>query len=366
MKKITALVLAATMSLTMLVGCGNKGNDDKGQAVGSEDKVVIKFLGKTFGDKSYWDSAKEGVEKAKEDFADSADIEIIETTADEQRHLSAMYEAVDAGADYIITSDFVDNLKEVAEAYPDVKFITWDEPSFDAMDNIYSIGFQTSEAAFLGGMVAADIAVGSLEGTTEEKRIGFIGGMDETPVIQEFLVGYLQGASHYDESVAFDDSYVGSWSDSAKAKELAFAQFNNSKDDVIFACAGSSGIGAIEAAAETGKYLIGVDADQAELYAGKDERDVFVTSVLKLIGNALYGTIENVLDGNYKSGYEVLGYADGVVDIVKNDLYDKYVSEEGKAKIEAAEEELKAGTIEVKSIMGESQEEISEFINQFK
>lgn len=366
MKKITALVLAAAMSMTMLVGCGSKGNDGNGQAAGAEDKVVIKFLGKAFGDKSYWDNAKEGVEKAKEDFADSADIEIIETTADEQRHLSAMYEAIDDGADYIITADFVDNLKEVAEENPDVKFITWDEPAFDNMDNVYSIGFQTSEAAFLGGMVAADIATGSLEGTGEDKRIGFIGGMDETPVIQEFLVGYLQGAKYYDESVTFDASYVGSWSDSAKAKELAFAQFNNSKDDVIFACAGSSGIGAIEAAAETGKYIIGVDADQSELYAGKDERSVFATSVLKLVGNALYRSIEDALAGNYKSGYEVLGYADGVVDIVKNDLFEKYVSEEGKGKIKAAEDELKAGTIEVKSIMGKSQEEITEFINQFK
>lgn len=365
MKKIMSLVLAAAMSMTMLVGCGSKSGNENEEASGSDDKVVIKFLGKSFGDKSYWDSAKEGVERAQKDFADKADIEIIETTADEQRHLSAMYEAVDAGADYIITADFLDNLKEVAEENPDVKFITWDEPIED-VDNIYSIGFKTSEAAFLGGMVAADIASGNLEGTSEEKRIGFIGGMDETPVIQEFLAGYLQGAKYYDESIGFDASYVGSWSDSAKAKELAFAQFNNSNDDIIFACAGSSGIGAIEAAAETGRYIIGVDADQSQLYEGKDERNVFATSVLKLIGNALYGAIEDAIAGNYESGYEVLGYADGVVDIVKNDLYDKYVSEEGKAKIEAAQEELKAGTLEVESIMGKSQEEISEFINQFK
>lgn len=364
MKKITALVLTATMSITMLVGCGSKGSED-GQVSGSKDKVVVKFLGKTFGDKSYWDSAKEGVERAKVDFADKADIEIIETTSDEQRHLSAMYEAVDQGADYIITADFIDNLMEVAEANPDVNFITWDEPIKD-VDNIYSVGFQTSEAAFLGGIVAADIASSGLEGTSEENRIGFIGGLDETPVIQEFLVGYLQGAKFYDESVKFDDSYVGSWSDSAKAKELAFAQFNNSKADIIFACAGSSGIGAIEAAAEAGKYIVGVDADQSELFAGKDERKVFATSVLKLVGNALYGAIEDAINGNYTSGYEVLGYADGVVGIVKNDLYEQYVSEAGKAKIKEAEEGLEAGSIEVKSIIGKSQKEITEFINQFK
>lgn len=64
MKKITALVLAAAMSMTMLVGCGSKGNGD-GKPSGSDEKVVVKFLGKAFGDKSYWDSAKEGVERAK-------------------------------------------------------------------------------------------------------------------------------------------------------------------------------------------------------------------------------------------------------------------------------------------------------------
>lgn len=349
MKKLLSILLASVMCVGMLASCSSSSEATTDE---SEDKLVVRFLGAQFGDKSYWDSAKAGMEQAQIDFADVADIEIIETTSDEQKHLSAMYECADMGADVIITAEFVDNLLEVAEQYPDIMFITWDEPITD-VDNIYSVGFKTSEGAFFGGMIAADVSASG--------SVGFIGGMDETPTIQEFLAGYMQGAKYYDDSITISSSYVGSWSDSAKAKELAFVQYANA--DIVFACAGSSSVGVIEAAYEEGKFVLGVDADQSALYEGKDEQASIVSSVLKRMDNVLYDAIADILDGNFESGYEILGFAEGAVGIVKDDFYEEYVSEEGKAMIEAAEAALSSGEIEVQSILNMSQEEIMAYFD---
>ena len=78
-----------------------------------------------------------------------------------------MYEAADAGADLIITaSDFKDNLVEVANEYPDIAFTIISENVLDQCenDNTYGVDFATSQAAFLGGIVAADIAAVGAEG----------------------------------------------------------------------------------------------------------------------------------------------------------------------------------------------------------
>lgn len=72
-----------------------------------------------------------------------------------------MYEAADAGADLIITaSDFKDNLVEVANEFPDTAFTIISEDVIDQCENgnVYGVDFATSQAAYLGGIVAADLA----------------------------------------------------------------------------------------------------------------------------------------------------------------------------------------------------------------
>ena len=51
-------------------------------------------------------------------------------------------------------------------------------------------------------------------------------------------------------------SYVGSYVDSATAKDLALTQYANNAD-TVFVAAGPASVGVIEAAAESKKYVIG-------------------------------------------------------------------------------------------------------------
>src|SRR5699024_1561170 len=150
------------------------------------------------------------------------------------------------------------------------------DPSL-GLDNVYSIVYKANEAALLGGYVAAK--------ASEENVIGFLGGMDQ-PVINDFLLGYIQGATLADENTKVATTYVGSYTDSSKGIELSVALFYEGAD-VFFNVAGGSGVGLIEAAVEQNNQVFGVDSDQALMYKELGNvtfADVIPTSVLKNVG----------------------------------------------------------------------------------
>lgn len=383
MKKILSLILVFMLLLSVLVGCGNsntttpegqkdgekkqeKTKDDDAKA---EKKQIYLFI-KNRGDLSYWDSMAEGGDRAAVDFADRADVHVIETTADIQANLTAMYEAADAGADLIMTAggDYRDNFIEVANKYPEIAMVVMGDNIVDKADNIYGFDFQTSQASFLAGIAAADVASQGIEGTSGSKTVGFIGGMDESIVIQEFFLGYIQGAKYYDPEITVLSNYVGGWNDPETARTQAITQYNDGKADVIFACAGGSGNGVHTAAAEAKKYVIGVDSDQSLMY--KNDPDIqsrFVTSVLKLNNNAVYNTIKRFLDeGTLPFGtYDILGLEMEAVGIVINDLFNSYVSDKGKEMIENAKKGIADGSIEVVGALGKEQAEIKSLIEKY-
>ena len=160
MKKLLALLLTGAMAVGMLAGCGSSDSstdkaEDSTEAADSTDeaaaddgeKAEIYVFIKNRGDLSYWDSMAEGGDRAATELADKANIHVIETTADLQANLTAMYEAADAGADLIITaSDFKDNLVEIANEYPDLATVILNENVLDQAENgnMYGVDFSVS------------------------------------------------------------------------------------------------------------------------------------------------------------------------------------------------------------------------------
>ncbi|MHA2095630.1 MAG: BMP family lipoprotein, partial [Candidatus Hodarchaeales archaeon] len=97
-------------------------------------------------------------------------------------------------------------------------------------------------------------------------------------------------------------------------------------NDIVFAAAGGTGIGVMQAANETaGAYAIGVDSDQDYLYEGK-----VLCSMLKLVEEAVYSSVKAKMDGTWTAGKSELGIAEGGVGIspmtftseIKNGYYD--------------------------------------------
>lgn len=357
MKKLIKFLFAGFLATT-LVACAGGGDDtgDDGAANG-DGGIDVALLVSHQGDLSFNDSAIRGMEEAEADF-DEINYSLIEWGDDPSDLEPTMLDASETAYDIIIgPSDYQGLFEEYASEFPDITYILFDEEvDYDAadVDNVYSIVYSANEASFLGGFMSARIS--------ETGVLGFLGG-EEGPIINDFLVGYIEGALEADPDIKVATSYVGSWNDSSKGKELSLAMINQ-EADILFGVAGGSGVGAFEAALEKDIYTLGVDSDQALIYEDQDKLDyaeIIPTSVLKNVDNSLYRAMELYIDDELPVGEtETLGLEEGGVGLAQNDYYEELVPEDVREEIEELEEKISSGELEVDSVYGKSTEELNE------
>ena len=302
---------------------------------------VALVLHGTLGDKSFFDSAAAGVEKAVAELP--VEVKIIEAGYDRSRWQPALADAVDTGFDVVIagTFDMTGFVVELAPEYPDTKFIVFDDaPDFSTgcCANVLALQYQTSSAGYLAGYAAAKLSTSGVLGT--------IIGM-EFPTVTDFKVGFDEGAKVANPDITILNAVAGTFSDPAKGKEIALAQLAQGAD-VIFPIAGGTGIGALQAVRDAGKLAVGVDSDQATIFAATDQAqaDVIFTSVEKKVGDSLFLALQQTLDGTAAYGTAVLlGLPEGAVGISKNAYYEKLVPAEVRAEVDDLEAKINSGEI---------------------
>ena len=367
-KKILSLLLAIGLSATFLVGCG-AGSED---TASNSDKVNVKLLVTgALGDKSINDSANAGVEKIKEQFGDKVDIEVVEMGFDQTKFEPALVDAAESDADVIITGqwDMKEHVENTAELYPDKKFLVYDtDVNYDEynLENVYSMTYKQNEAGFLAGTLAALVTTSDMELANEEKIIGFVGARDTSAVINDFLVGYIEGAKFVDKDIKVEVAYVGSFTDTAKAKELTLAQYSNGAD-VVFTSAGPASAGSVEAARDSKKYVIGVDSDQALAYEGKEEQKYIISSALKNIDNSLVDAMDAYLNESLEfNTHSILGIKEDAVGLAENDIYTSLVNEDIRTKVSEITTQLKEDKVKVSTALGMEESKLKEIIKNAK
>ena len=367
MKKFIALALALAMSLS-LAACGSKGGSSSSAASGSASasgsgesgKVynVCNLVNGNLGDKSFFDSAEAGLEQLQADGRITLrTIQMGGTDEDKPSWLSNLYEVSESGEyDLIVcgTYQMPDYLKEVASQYPDQKYLIYDDNTYvGANDNVVNVTFKQNDLGYLMGVFAACMTTDTnVNNINPDAVLGFVGGVD-SPVINDFLYGFIVGAQSVNPDVKIDTRYTNDYVDTAIAKEYGLSMINDNKCDIIWGVAGNAGNGAAEAALETGKaWVLGGDSDQ-ELAVSSDLAAITLTSGLKNIGNALIWFFDQLDEGNTYWGQEVnLGIAEGGVGIVTDKNYDKYASDETKAAVEAAQQAILDGSVTVPTAIG--------------
>ncbi|MGC8787962.1 MAG: BMP family lipoprotein, partial [Anaerolineae bacterium] len=208
--------------------------------------------------------------------------------------------------------------------------------------------YKQNEGSYLAGVYAAMMTQKPLPGMNDKKIIGVIGGMD-IPVINDFIVGYKQGARDVDPETQVIVQYSGGWNDPAKGKEITLAMYEQGAD-IVFNVAGGTGMGIFEAAEEQNHYAIGVDSDQAIIVKDTDPQQAerILTSMLKNVDNSLFRALKLHLEGKLVYGQaEYLGIAEGGVGLAKNEYYEKYTPADVKARVEQAEKDILEGKIKV-------------------
>ena len=361
MKKFLALCLALIMVLS-LAACGEKTPADTDTNTPDDsEKVynVVYLVNGNLGDKSFFDSAQAGLEQLKADGRITLrTIEMGGTDEDQPAWLSNLCEVAESGEyDVVIcgTYQMPDYLKEVATAYPEQKYVIFDDNTYVGENsNVLNLTYKQNDMGYLIGVYAACMTTDTnLPLVNEDAVVGFVGGVD-SPVINDFLIGFIQGAQSVNPDIKIDTRYTNDYVDTAIAKEYGISMINDNHCDIIWGVAGNAGNGAAEAALETGKaYFIGVDSDQ-ELTLSSDLAALTLTSGLKNIGNSLIWVFDELDAGNEHWGTEVtLGLAEGGVGIVTDKNFDKLASAETKAAVEAAQAGVLDGSIVVDSALAE-------------
>ncbi len=349
-KKVSVLVIVVMMvsvSLNVFVG-----------AARADDKLrVVLYLNGTLGDKSFFDSAARGVTMAVDELGIMG--KVIEGGYDSSRWEPDLAQLSEGGWDIIIagTWQLTEFVEKYARMHPDTAFFTYDttvDYSAGDLGNVYSILYSQNEGSFLVGALAAMITTSDLPAANPEKIIGFLGGMD-IPVINDFKVGYTEGAQYIDPEVKVLTSYIDSFSDSAKGKELGLALYDQGVD-IGFNVAGQAGLGLLDAAKNKDRYVLGVDSDQYLLFAESDPEKAawVVTSMLKNVDLSIFRGIKMFKEGTLANGQaEVLGVAENGVGVAQNENFTKLVPEEYRAKIKEIEEKILSGEITVGTAFGE-------------
>ncbi|PIE04163.1 MAG: BMP family ABC transporter substrate-binding protein [Spirochaetales bacterium] len=340
-------------------GClwANGGSDSSGD---SDQLSVILIIPGNLGDKSFFDSANSGMEMIKKELG--AKTKVIEAGTDSTMWEPALYDAIEGNWDIIITgSSMSELLNKVAPDFPEQRFINFDTTISETPANVYAMFYATNDVGFLAGTVAAAITGSNLPlAKKDDAIIGFLGGMD-IPGINDFLVGYIEGALNVNPNVKVLVSYAGDFGDPAKGKELTLVQYKAGAD-VIYNVAGGTGLGLLDAAKAVDAYAIGVDSDQAMLFSETDpeKAEHIVTSTVKQMGQALLRAVRLHQEGKLPYGtYAVQGIVEGGVGLAKNKYYNSIMTSELKAIVDEAEAKIVNGEITVSSAFGMSSEQIN-------
>lgn len=363
MKRSMSLVLALLVIASFLLAACQPAAATEAPAAtadtsGKPGGKVVYVVNGVQGDKSFIDSAVRGIRQAQEEFG--LDVKIIEAGIDPARWEPALVDAA-ANEEYDIlivgSWQMAEFLQKVAPKYPDKKFFIYDVTvDYTACDckNVYSVQYKQNEGSYLAGYYAGLMTQADVEGMNAEKIVGVIGAQP-IPVIDDFIIGYKQGAKDagIDPESGVILQYAGGWNDPAKGKEIALAMYQQGAD-IVFQVAGGTGEGVFKAAQESGRFAIGVDSDQALILkeTNPELANVIVTSMMKNVDNSLYRAFQMHFAGTLPYGsQEVLGVKEGGVGIAYNEYFDKYTPADIKEKLQKAQDDLLAGKIIVDTVL---------------
>lgn len=342
MKKTLFSIFAVTL---MLTGCGTAKNDSAAPAATKaaeatkapetkSSKKIILITPEKIGVNPFFAQEDEGVKKAGKEFG--VNVKTVEST-DASAIEQNLRAAVADNYDLIITSSFEseDALKKVAAENPKKSFAIID--TVVDLPNVRSVVFREHEAAYLLG-AAAGLA-------TKKNVVGMVAALD-IPLIKKYTVGFQEGLKSTNPNAKFIVNYVGSFTDPAKAKELALTQFAQGAD-FIAAASAVGDLGVFEAAKEKGFYTSGQDIDRTVT-----DPEHIVLSQLKGTDSVAYQTVKDFMNGTFKFGAMDYGLKeDGVgLTFVTKESKSKlspFIGQDVVNKVKAIKDDIVAGKVTV-------------------
>lgn len=321
MKKLVVMGLAMAMTAAMVNGVCTQPV----QAADGEGLKVALLLSGAANDQGWNQTAYEGTQKACEKYgyelAYTENLEVADISAAFADYASAGYDVV-IGHGY----EFGDPALEVAETYPDTKFICTEADV--SADNVASYVMACEQTAYVEGIIAAS--------TSESGKLGAIGPIPGDSLVK-IINGYEDGAKSVNLDIEVQTAWTNSFVDTQLAQEAAKAMIDNGVD-VIKHCANACGNGAMTAAVEAGIWCQGDSYDQSSLAP-----DNILDSAIYNLDVVIDTALGSVADGSFEGDVYNLGMADGAVEVLLSDN----LSDDVKATAQDAIDKIVSGELEV-------------------
>jgi len=349
---------SAIVGSTMLAGCSGGGDGDgggtdsdgsDGDGGGSETtNIAIVSSPAGFDDNAFNDLALEGLQTAAEEY----DISINQVEETEQSQYQSVQAELAQSGDYdlivLVSYNHTEALSQNAPEYQDQYWMLIndhvDEP------NVAGYTWANHQMSYLAGVLAGTMTTEELSHddsstTPDSAQVGFVGGVDGS-LINAFERSYVAGAEWVNESIDVNVGYIGNYTDTDTATDIASSQYNDGAD-IVYHAAAAAGRGVFEAAQENGRFAIGVDADQSQTLP--DFQDVILGSAVKYINEGTREVAVGVAEDNWSevSGANTLGLEDEAVDCVIGQAFGDQLPDAVDQNISEAKQAIVDGDIEV-------------------
>jgi basic membrane protein A and related proteins len=294
-------VLGAAAAL-MAAGCGGGGGNETsatttGNSAGSNTTVaLVSDIGK-FNDRSFNQSQKEGLDRAKTDLGVNT---IALQSNSPSDYVPNLTQAVRKKANLIISAGFLlaGDTNTVAKKNPNTHFAITDYDvkgtPFNGRKNVMGLTYAANESGCLVGYLAAEMA----KKQGGKQIIGAVGGL-KIPPVDIWIAGYQYCAKLFNPNIKVLIGYSQDFVASDKCKTVAENQISQGAQ-VLFQVAGGCGLGTLKAADAAGIWGIGVDKDQYN-----DAKRV-LTSGVKRVDNGVFTAIKQVEEGKFEGGGNLL------------------------------------------------------------
>jgi basic membrane lipoprotein Med (substrate-binding protein (PBP1-ABC) superfamily) len=224
--------------------------------------------------------------------------------------------------------EFQDAAAAVAPAFPNTVFITTSGNT--VRPNVAPLRFMLEEATYLEGMLTASMS--------KSGKAGAVGGM-AIPSVKSTIMAYEGGAKAVNPNFQVMVSYVGNWTDVGAAKEAALALVQQGAD-FLFHHADAAGLGVFQAAQQQQVLMFGANKNQNAIAP-----DVVLASAVIDIPRGFVTVARQVKDHTFVARIEKMGMKDGVVSLQYNDKLVDRIPPDVKAKVDAAQQAILAGTL---------------------
>ena len=296
-------VLGAAAAL-MAAGCGGGGGGGNetsatttGNSAGSNTTAaLVSDIGK-FNDRSFNQSQKEGLDRAKTDLGVNT---IALQSNSPSDYVPNLTQAVRKKANLIISAGFLlaGDTNTVAKKNPNTHFAITDYDvkgtPFNGRKNVMGLTYAANESGCLVGYLAAEMA----KKQGGKQVIGAVGGL-KIPPVDIWIAGYQYCAKLFNPNIKVLIGYSQDFVASDKCKTVAENQISQGAQ-VLFQVAGGCGLGTLKAADAAGIWGIGVDKDQYN-----DAKRV-LTSGVKRVDTGVFTAIKQVEEGKFKGGGNLL------------------------------------------------------------